>query len=110
MKDKFKLTGIILGKTYRLGRKITDKTRPLLIPLPDISTKRQLLKLSKTLKDSEAWNNIFISPDLTPMEREEGKKLKDELRRRRNEGEDVNIRRGKIVTSTNQHRVDNGQH
>ena len=52
---------------------------------------------AKNLRKSEQWKGVYISPDLTPSEREEGKKLRDELKARRARGEQVIIRRGRIV-------------
>ena len=40
--------------------------------------------------------NFNFTPDLTPKERDAGKKLRDELRARRQKGEEVMIRGGKI--------------
>ena len=63
------------------------------------SQKRQILSKAKTLRNSTEWNRVYISPDLTPKERAENKKLRDELKRRRNEGEaNLIIRKGVITT------------
>ena len=45
------------------------------------------------------WNGEFIDPDRTPKEQEKHKALRQELKRRKNAGENVKSRNGKILTS-----------
>ena len=49
--------------------------------------KRAILASSKSLRDIEDWKNIYISPDLTPKEREDGRTLREALMERRLNGE-----------------------
>ena len=71
----------------------------LYVEMGDISTKRSILKQATKLRKSSKWSNIYISPDLTLKERFLHKKLRDELKTRKNAGEkDLYIKRGKIIT------------
>ena len=84
---------------YRLGKKVENKSRPLLVSLDTPSMRGTLLSKSATLRKSEHWKNVFVSPDLTPKEREANRVLRAELKRRKSAGENnLIIRRGKIVS------------
>ena len=54
-------------------------------------------RLSK-LPGAHEFRKVFIKPDLTPLQQSQEKALRFELKRRRDAGEDVILRRGKIVT------------
>ena len=61
--------------------------------------KRSILKQATKLRKSSKWSDIYISPDLTPKERSHNKKLRDELKMRKDAGEkDLYIKPGKIVS------------
>ena len=48
------------------------------------------------------WSSIYINPDLSKQEREENKRLRAELRARKQAGEtNLTIRRGKVVQLEN---------
>ena len=54
--------------------------------------------MTSQLKDSEDWNNIFITPDLSLKERQLRRKLRAELAERREKGEkDLVIKGSRIV-------------
>ena len=62
--------------------------------------KRAILAIARTLRDTTEWSNTYISPDQTPQEREQGRKLRQELKDRREAGEeDITIRGHQIVHS-----------
>ena len=64
--------------------------------------KRAVLAAAKTLRHTDDWNNTYNSPDLTPKEREEGRKLREELKTRRNNGKsNLIIRRNRIIQTSN---------
>ena len=103
VREVFKIV-IHITRCFRVGRKRDDKPRLLIISLDDIGTKHEILKNARELRNVDGYGNIFISPDLTKSEREQGKKTRDELSRRRNAGEkDLVIWRGKIIKKTVQH-------
>ena len=63
----FKLDISIL-KAVRLGPKISNKQRPLLLTLEDIDDKIYLLAHPHFLRKNEQYNKIYIAPDRTKLE------------------------------------------
>ena len=97
IKEVFKLSVAPL-KSFRVGKKLQGKSRLLIVTLDGMSTKYDILKLAPQLRNSENYSNVYINPDMTQKEREQGKKLRDELVARRKAGElNITIRRGKII-------------
>ncbi len=96
-----------VSQPTRLGKKQTaddgkGKPRLLRVKLASVEVKRQTLAKAKQLKSFSRWKRVYITPDLTFKEREESRKLRQELFARRDQGEqDIVIRRGKIVKSWN---------
>ena len=82
----------------RLGTR-GENARACIITCASNDVRRKILRDAKKLKDfrTPENKNVFISPDLTKMQLEVDKKLKEELWRRRNNNENVTIRRGKII-------------
>jgi hypothetical protein len=84
----------------RIGTKLKDKPRPLIVNFKDFNDKMSVLKAAKNLKNLAKENSlskVSIQPDLTKQQQEEGKRLYVELQKRREDGEDVIIRSGKII-------------
>ena len=124
MKEDFKtLQTIYDGRTAlektdftditRLGTKKTDKIRPIKITCvsqlkrKDILTNNLGLKLEGDhLKECDSCDqhgkhiHIYVTTDKTKQEQEAEKILRKELKKRKDDGEDVLIRRGRIVTRT----------
>ena len=97
-KSTFDMDPAIL-KSTRLGQKVGDKPRSLLIKLKDEMIQNQILSLAPKLRFSSTWKRIYIQPDMTPSEREAHKLLYNQLQTRRSQGEsNLIIRNGKIVT------------
>ena len=91
-----RLDGVKVSKIYRLGKKQDNKTWPLLVALDSFNVKKTILSNSSSLRKSEYWKDVFISPDLTPKEREANRLL---LKRQKSAGEkNLIIKRGRIVT------------
>ena len=85
-------------KSVRLGQKVSQRQRLLLVSVNGERAKWNILKVAPKLRHSSAFERIYASPDLTPKERQVNKELRDELKRRRSSGEkNLSIRRGKIV-------------
>lgn len=76
-----------------------SKGRPLRIQLDDVDHKRRLLSRGKKLKDTgEGFKKVYLAPDLTKLQQEEDKKLKEF----RNAGKlNVKIAKGEIVSFEN---------
>lgn len=72
--------------------------------------KKIILSKLSSLRKIEHWRGIYISPDLTPKEREANQLLRAELKRRKSAGkENLIIRRGKIVVSMGNPETDSRQ-
>ena len=86
------------GTVTRLGKRFEGKNRLTKVVLDSVKSKRMILGAAKKLRESDAWNNIYVTPDLSPKEREKNKQLRAELKKRKEDGEDsLVIRKGKIV-------------
>lgn len=82
----------------RIGKRAPDTTRLTKVRVQSTQVKKQILKKSRTLKDKPEYENVFIGPDHTKMQREEQYKLRKELRDRKEKGEkDIFINNGKVV-------------
>lgn len=87
------------SKAYRAGKRLEGKPRLLIVTMEDEGKKWEVLKRGKLLRESadEVLKSVYINLDLTFEERQENKKLREELKRRRENGENVKIIRGKCV-------------
>lgn len=63
---------------FRAGAKTQGKKRPLIIKMTDEGTREAILQKAYLLGRKTGWKDIFVSPDLTKKQREEGKKKKKE--------------------------------
>ena len=69
------LRDVKLTKAIRLGKKQENRSRLMLVSLEDATVRGTILENARKLRTSDTWGNVYISPDLTPKERVEGKKL-----------------------------------
>lgn len=80
-----------LGKTSNEERLANPRAaaRPLLVRLSNADSKFAILKKAKLMKNTkiDQFKKIIIAPDLSLKEREEDKKLRDELKEKLNNGE-----------------------
>ena len=101
IQSEIKAQPIQITSVIRLGAKTQGgKPRIMKVEVANVTQKRSMLQNAKSLRKSEdeKMKKIYISPDLSKRAREKGKKLREELTRRRTEGdENITIRRGKIV-------------
>ena len=85
-------------RTFRVGRKMGEKPRLLIVSLENTDTKAEILKMAPEIRHHPEWSRIFVTPDLSKKEREEGKRLREELHARKEAGEEnLTIRKGKII-------------
>ena len=98
VEDIFKEIGanVPVEKIYRLGKINDSKCRPLKVKLPHQSFKGEIFRGAKELRNSSRFKNIYIRNDLTKLQQQEDFERRKELRRRRENGEDVIIRNGEI--------------
>ena len=87
-----------VNRSFRVGNAEGDKPRPLVVTLDSEEVKWELLHQAPQLGQAPMRPRIFINPDLSPCERAEGKRLRNELNRQRENGEmNLTIQRGRIV-------------
>ena len=84
-------------EVMRVGRSNTSGPRLLRFKCVSTNVKFDILKKAKDLRNHPELKGVYINPDLTKSQRETNKSLREELKRRRAEGEQVYIHRGKIA-------------
>jgi len=60
---------IEITKCIMLGKLSQSRTRPVLITVPSVNARSTILKNVSSLRKSENFKNVYISPDLTACER-----------------------------------------
>lgn len=81
----------------RIGRK-SEIPRPVRIKLVDVEDRRRVLSRARNLKKEEGMERLYIVPDLTKVQQEEDKRLRNEVKRLREAGEtNVKIVKGVVV-------------
>ena len=95
---KLRNTDII--KLYRTGGKESARPRPVVIRFKSFEKRNEVLKMEKFFHKPAGSEKVrvYVAPDRTKMQREDHKRLVDELNRRKEAGEDdLKIQNGKIV-------------
>jgi hypothetical protein len=90
---------------FRLGQR-GEKPRPIKVRCRLPEQRADLIRFAPRISridDREGYQGVFIKPDLSPKEQEANRLLRNELFRRRNAGERVMIRNGKIIPDTRNH-------
>ena len=72
----------------RIGKVISEKTRPVKVNFHSRDDVLTIVSHARYLKMSEKYSTVFISPDRSPEERAERKKLVGKLRKKRKEEPD----------------------
>ena len=86
----------------RLGRKESDKKRPVRVEITDAVARRTIMKNATNLKNEPKYERIYVSPDLTRKQQEMDKTLRDKVKALRAEGiEGVKISKGCVVKEAN---------
>ena len=92
-------------ETRRVGSdESSQKTRPVIICFDSFVTKNNILKNAYKLRsftETGSKLKVYISRDLTRKQQVQQKLLRQKLRERRDNGEKVFIRRGRIVEAPN---------
>jgi RNase H-fold protein (predicted Holliday junction resolvase) len=94
--EQLDLTSVEIQKLQRIGQSRNDGNRLLKVELSKSSDRQEIIRRSKSLRGTR-FNEIFINPDLTPLQQDKMKKLREELKRRRQQGEEVVIFRDRVV-------------
>lgn len=82
----------------RIGRIDSSKPRLLRIKCQSVPERRMFLQRSKNLKSMSQFQNTYVNPDLTATQRKKSKQAREEVKRRREGGENVAIRNGRVVS------------
>lgn len=91
----------IIKHIERVGKRVPDKNRLVKITLQNTRLKTKLLKNGLKLKGTDL-KNYYISPDLTPSQQLEDKRLRDKVKELKEQGMDnIKISKGKIVKNVN---------
>ncbi len=93
--------GFTASDIRRMGGRRGDGSRLLRLKTKTPEQKAEVLRRARDLKNSSTYNNVFIRPDLTPMQLESRRRLRRELLDRRQRGEDVFIFRGRVQCRVN---------
>ena len=98
IENELGVTNVTIEKVIRLGRQSENsgerqehqKPRPLLVKLQTTMQKWQILKRAKFLRNATVWQfrKVRLAPDLTIKEREVDKQLREELKAKRENGEE----------------------
>ena len=86
-------------KLFHIGKKVDKKHRPLLIRLSNYEIKARILSKSFILCQTNQYENIFVSADMTKAEQARHKLLVEQLKSSRARGKiDIIIQGDSIVT------------
>lgn len=88
---------LAVKQVSRIGSIQSSKPRLVRVKCSSMEMKNSLLRASKNLRRHEEYQQVFINPDLTKLQRERDKALRSELVTRRKAGARVMIRSGRIV-------------
>ena len=110
VKKLFKVTnpdldtsGLNKEHIFRLKKKTnpeepkSKKNAPIKVKLPNPKIKMQIISNGKKLKGHDKFGKVGIQLDMTKAEQEKHKALREELKNRRDNGEDVMIFDGSVI-------------
>ena len=88
-----------ISSVHRIGKVNLVKSTPRLLKVVcrDNESKRALLRKARDLRNTANFKQVYVNPDLTPVQQEQSKRLRRELRMRRDRGEDVVISNGRVI-------------
>ena len=91
-----------IEEVCRIGKRASDKIRPVCIKTKSKERKAEILQRAKQLKNHVSFKRVFITPDLTRKQQEADKKVRDKLKVLRTNGneEEYRINCDKIVKKT----------
>ena len=81
----------------QVGKINSARPRLLRFKCETIETKKEFLKNAKKLRSSNDYKYVYINADETYFQRKRKRELRAKMKRRREAGEKVIIRRGRII-------------
>ena len=96
-----------VDKVVRLSRVANEeKPRPIKVILKQVDCRKEILIRAKSLKESDRFKKVFITPDLTRKQQEVDKELRKQLRKYKDDGEvGAKIQHGKVVKNLSSRQV-----
>ena len=91
----------VIAHMHRVGNRVSKGPRLIRVICSEETVKKDILRKAKQLRNLPAHSNVYINPDLTLVQRDVNKQLRNELKTRRSQGENVMIRNGKVVDRGN---------
>ena len=89
--------GVKIDSVFRLGKVVEGKARPVKAILCSREGKMEILRKSRSLRNTDQFKRVFISIDKTKFQQSEWNKLRNEQVARKEAGEDVIIYGGRVV-------------
>ena len=90
----------LIENVHRIGKVVEGRNRLIRVILSSEDCKDRVLREARQLRNASEFKNVYVNPDLTLRQRQEGKRLREELKRRRELGEDVVLRHGSIASKS----------
>ena len=81
----------------RIGKTTSTRSRLLKVDCRNVCVKNEILRNAKKLRKSTHFKNIYINEDRTPQQQQEWRRIRQDLKQRREAGEDVVIYRNKVI-------------
>lgn len=94
---KLGITDFEPKEVHRIGKINQSRPRLLRFKAANLQIKSELLRNSKRLRLDAKFKNVFLDSDTTLIQRTRNRALREEIKSRREAGEDVVIYRGEIV-------------
>ena len=88
------------NQPVRIGRSNNNSPHLLRLKCKSLEQRSRILRSSRALRRFPEFQNVFVNPDRTPMQQAAHKVLQNDLKMRKQNGEDVMIFRGEIVEKT----------
>lgn len=102
-----------LTKVVRIGAK-KEQNRPLRVAASSLQEHRDILRSAKKLQGNDDWKEVYISKDMTPLERDQWRALVNERKEKQTQSEATGdltrwvIRSGKVIKGRNKLREEEG--
>jgi len=93
--EYFQLSEKDTTEIERIGKAGSGKRQLLRVRFACITEKQTVLRRAREIRSH--FPDVFINPDRTPRQQEEFRKLRNELKTRKESGEDVVIYKGSVV-------------
>lgn len=94
---QLELSHLHIASTRRLGRPGQGGRSLLKVVFHSFEEKQEILRKARKLRELDDYKGVYINPDRTPLQQQQHKKLIQEMKTRKEAGEDVTIFGDKVV-------------